>query len=144
VAHLHGSPTDAYKGMQRHANACKGVQRRAKACKGVQRRAKACKGVQRRAKACKGVQRPKRTTKRVRRGLENSSETQIRIANFRKTLPLGHIYPSPMLVRVRESAIADYAPPQGSSGPHRFPLHVHNQASTCECARALTREAGEW
>jgi hypothetical protein len=40
-----------------------------------------------------------------------SSETKVRTAHLCKPLRLGYIYPSPMLVRVRESAIADYTPP---------------------------------
>ena len=40
-----------------------------------------------------------------------SSETKVHMRAQCKPLRLGYIYLPPMLVRVRESAIADYAPP---------------------------------
>ena len=72
-----------------------------------------CMGaLQTRARAKKdpqeGRKRP-RDTSTVRADI--SSETKVRTAQLCKPLRLGCIYPSPMLVRVRDSAIADDTPP---------------------------------
>ena len=72
-----------------------------------------------------------------------SSETKVHMRAQCKPLRLGYIYLPPMLVRVRESAIADYAPPTIIVEKH-FAKQVHKQALTRKCARTLTRTAGKW
>jgi hypothetical protein len=72
-----------------------------------------------------------------------SSETEVRMRTLCKPLRLGYIYPPPMLFRVRESAIADYAPPTIIVEKH-FSKQVHEQALTRKCECALTRAAGKW
>jgi hypothetical protein len=64
-------------------------------------------------------------------------------AHLCKPLRLGYIYPHPMLVRVRESAIADYAP-QACLCTCFEKKQVHKQALTRKRVRALMRAAGKW
>ena len=56
-----------------------------------------------------------------------SSETKVRSTHLCKPLRLEYVYPPPMLVRVRDSAIADYAPPTIIVEKH-FSKQVHKQA----------------
>jgi hypothetical protein len=72
-----------------------------------------------------------------------SSETKPTCAHLCKTLRLGYIYPPPILVRVRESAIADYAP-QACLCSCFEKTQVHKQALTRKRVRALTQAAGKW
>ena len=60
-----------------------------------------------------------------------------------KPLHLGYIYPSPMLVRVRENAITDYAPQDCLCTWFEKKL-VLKHALTRKRVRALTRAAGKW
>jgi hypothetical protein len=55
--------------------------------------------------------------------------------------PPSRVYPPPMLVRARESAIADYAPPT-SIVEKNFSKLVHKQARTRKCAPALRERPG--
>ena len=67
--------------------------------------------------ACKGEKGPPGGSKEASRHLhcvcrhELGNKSPHARAHLCKPLRLGYIYPPPMLVRVRESAIADYAPP---------------------------------
>ena len=104
-----------------------------------------CMGaLQTRARAKKdpqeGRKRP-RDTSTVRADI--SSETKVRTAQLCKPLRLGYIYPPHILVRVRESAIADYAP-QACLCSCFEKTQVHKQALTRKRVRALTQAAGKW
>ena len=67
-----------------------------------------------------------------------SSETKVHMRAVCKPLRLGYIYLPPMLVRVRESAIADYAPP--TIIVEERSLSVHTQALTRAHSDANGRE----